>query len=96
MMEVQKGHASILLFLQRKWLPKAKKPIGENAYGNTEEFGLQWVPAETERLVSIPLELSVVVTCYGAPTAAHAASQWAFRLLGMSSQHVTQDSIFNT
>lgn len=52
MMEVQKGHASFLLFLQRKWLPKAKKPIGENAYGNTEEFGLLWVPAETERLVS--------------------------------------------
>lgn len=70
--------------------------MGKTASRNTERFGLLWVPAEIERLVLIPLELSVVVTCYGAPTAAHAASQWPFHLLGMSPQHVTQDSVFNT
>lgn len=83
-MEVQKGHTSFLLLLQHKWLPKAKKPMGKTASRNTEKFGLLWVSAETGRLVLIPLELSVVVTCYGAPTAAHAARQRAFHLLGMS------------
>lgn len=31
----------------------------------TEEFGLIWVPAETERLVLIPIGSMVPISCYG-------------------------------
>lgn len=54
----------------------------------TEEFGLIWVLAETERLGLVPIELTVLLQ-WKAPTAAHTAYQWAFCLLGLSSQCVT-------
>lgn len=87
-MEIQKGDKSILLFLPLKLLPKAREHMWENMSRVTEEFGLIWVPAETERLVLTSRELMILLQ-WRAPTAAHPGYQWAFCLLGMSSQRAT-------
>lgn len=63
MMEIQEGGKNILLFLLHKWLPEARKHMGKITSRNTEEFGLIRVPAETERLVLIPVELTAPVPC---------------------------------